>query len=297
MIRNKNSKKIDKLTSGIDAIPTLPAIVGRVMEIIDDPESSAQDLMEVVNTDQAIASKILKIANSAFYGLVRKVGSLYHAVMVLGFDEVRNLVVSMTAFNSFRDLQSDGSFDFRRLWEHSFMCGLAARIIAGNMKISGGELFVAGLLHDIGKPAICMILPEAFDEVVKATGPQQMRTADAEKRILGTTHADVGKILVKKWMMPENIVDAVGFHHQPAKASDRSGFPIVVHLADLLAHLSSVTEYALDDQMKTELFARKTVKLAKSYNINWEKDTVIEHLNTLKAQKEAQSDILSVLFT
>ena len=152
-----NQNQIAVLLAGIDTIPTLPAIVGQVTQTIADPESSARDLMEIIYPDQALTLKILKIANSAFYGRVRETRTLEQALVVLGFDEIRNLVISTALFNNFRRLKVSSSFSMKKFWEHSFVCGLAARIIAKEMKLSEGDLFVAGLIHNIGKLAICFL--------------------------------------------------------------------------------------------------------------------------------------------
>ena len=147
-------KTVSAIVEKIEAMPSLPTVTFQVMEITADPKSSANDLVEIISPDVSLTAKILKIANSPLYGLTREISSLQHALTVLGFKEIRNLVISTVAIENFKDIEQDGKFDIKGFWKHSFCCGLAAKIIATSFMNKGNELFVAGLLHDIGKLVI-----------------------------------------------------------------------------------------------------------------------------------------------
>jgi HD-like signal output (HDOD) protein len=291
------TNKIATLLAGIDTIPTLPAIVGRVTATIACPKSSARDLTEIIAPDQALMLKILKIANSAFYGRVRKVGTLDQALMALGFDEVRNLVVSTAVFNSFRRLKATPLFDPGKFWEHAFVCGLAGRIIAKKSALSDGELFVTGLIHDIGKLAICMVLPQEFAMILELSGNSNLKTSSAELQILGITHAEMGAQLLKRWMLPQDLIDAVGYHHRPAAAPVPTAYPIVTHLADLLAHYVTAKDaldggQSLDGRLTTDIMG-----LARSQGILMDQDTFNKLAEELEGQKEAQAGILEIFLS
>jgi HD-like signal output (HDOD) protein len=291
------TNKIPTLLAGIDTIPTLPAIVGQVTATIACPKSSARDLMEIIAPDQALTLKILKIANSAFYGRVRRVGTLDQALMALGFDEVRNIVVSTAVFNSFRRLRATALFDPGKFWEHAFMCGLAGRIIAKKTDLSDGELFVAGLIHDIGKLAICMVLPQEFDMVIQMSGSSNPETSSAELQILGITHAEIGAQILKRWMLPQDLIEAVGYHHRPAAAPVQTAYPIVTHLADLLAHNPTVMDAPDGGQHGDGWLTTDIIDLARSHGILNGYDTLNKFAEELKAQKEAQVGILEIFLS
>ena len=292
-----NQNQIAVLLAGIDTIPTLPAIVGQVTQTIADPESSARDLMEIIYPDQALTLKILKIANSAFYGRVRETRTLEQALVVLGFDEIRNLVISTALFNNFRRLKVSSSFSMKKFWEHSFVCGLAARIIAKEMKLSEGDLFVAGLIHDIGKLAICMALPRDFSTIVRTAGTCNLRTAPAELEILGITHAEVGLQLSNRWMLPHDLVAAVGYHHRPAKAPVQTAYPLVIHVADLLAHNATAKEASNDNRPPNGLITPDLSDLAQAKGLVMDPDTVNKFTAELEAQIGAQAGILEIFLS
>ncbi len=249
----------------INSFPTLPSIVAQVMQVIADPQSSARDLSEVIIADPAMTAMILKIANSPFFGLPKKVASLQHAIAIIGFSEIRNLVLARSICQSFKTLPKNAKFDMRRFWNHSFLCGLAAKIIAADFKPGNIEFFVAGLIHDIGKLVLYMVHPQEFCRLSmedKMGGPQ-LRVA--EKAAFGFAHDEAGMRLVKRWLLPTTLVAGVGFHHQPYNAKDHPVHALVVHLADLLARLNETKEENIDvSGLRESFFQDDTLVLAQS---------------------------------
>jgi HD-like signal output (HDOD) protein len=291
------SNKIATLLAGVDTIPTLPAIVGQVTKAIANPESSARDLMEIIQPDQALTLKILRIANSAFYGRVREVCTLEQAIMVLGFNEIRNLVISVALFNNFHKLKATPLFVPGKFWEHSFLCGLAARIIAKKIALSGSELFLAGLMHDIGKLAICMLLPEEFSNIVATTGNGSLKTYYPELQTLGTAHDEVGASLFKRWLLPTQLVTAAAYHHRPERAPAQTTYPMIVHLADVLAHHATAMEKPDDNRTRSDLFPQRIVHAAQSRGIIVDQEAVDKFAGELEAQMEAQAGILEIFLS
>jgi putative nucleotidyltransferase with HDIG domain len=218
----------------IDSFPALPTTVSAVMAVTGNPNSSARELMRAILPDQAMCSTILKIANSAFFGLSRKVATIDKAVIVLGFDEIRNVVLGKAIFSSFQKLNKNNKENIALFWEHSFTCGLAAKIIAEDLGLSPSELFVAGLLHDIGKLALLLIFPVAYQLLVELSEPHKFRTAHEEQKLYATSHDQVGMMLLNRWMLPEQLLMAAGYHHQPELAPGLRVYPIIVQMADML---------------------------------------------------------------
>lgn len=294
-----SSKAVSVLINKINSFPTLPTVAIQVVQTTSNPKSSAKDLMDIINPDISLTAKILKIANSPFYGLSREIDSLQHAVTILGFKEIRNLVLSTVVFDSFKNIDENAKFDIKKFWKHSFVCGLAANILAADMKKASNEFFVAGLIHDIGKLVIYIALPNEFFKLVDITGPMKFKfmTFQAEKDVLGITHDEVGMGLLKRWNFPENLRTAVGFHHHPQETEEKSLLTFVVHTADILAH---VCEMPAEDEdgnpLKTETFYPDIIKQAQTFGLKWDGPDLDRFRKTLAESIEKAADTFSLFF-
>ncbi len=224
---------LGKFIRSIDNLPTLPSVVARVNELVENPSSSAADINQAIRQDLALSARILKLVNSSFYGFPRRISSIAHAVVILGFNTVRNVVLSAFVLDSFasRDLP----FGHKTFWIHSLGVGVTASILASRRGISEGEdAFIAGLLHDVGKVVLHQYARADFAEVLKVAGEKDCLMYEAEQEVLGTTHAEVGAMLLEAWHLPERLVKAVGLHHAPADADEHRDLVAAVHLADIL---------------------------------------------------------------
>ena len=289
------------LIAKIQSMPTLPTIALRVIDVTSNPESSSNDLMKIISPDVSLTIKILKIANSPFYGLAREISSLQHALTVLGFSEIRNLVISTVAFESFKHFKNDGKFNISKFWKHSFCCGLAAKLIASELKNKSNELFVAGLVHDIGKLAMYLTFPVEFMAQVEIMSPLKMKyTAfEAEKGVFGMTHDEVGMKLLERWMFPKNLITAVGFHHHPQETDKKSPYPVIIHVADILTHVYEMEEEeggCEDDSFDPELFYDDIVTLSRSYGINWDVSDLSRFQEALAKSIKEESDTMKLFF-
>ena len=294
-----SSHAASTLIARLKSIPTLPTVALRVMEITANPKSSANDLMGIISPDVSLTTKILKIANSPFYGLTREISSLQHAVTVLGFKEIRNLVISTVAFESFKNLEQNSKFDINKFWRHSFYCALAAKAIAVDLKIESSELFVAGLVHDIGKLAMYITFPSEFMMQAEIMNPLKIKyTAfEAEKDVFGMTHDEVGMKLLKKWMFPESLLTAVGYHHRPQEADKKSNFPIIVHVADILTHVYEMQAEAEEGEpFEANLFYGDAIKLSKSFGMDWDVSDLSRFQQTLKESIKQEADTINLFF-
>jgi len=294
-----SSHAASTLIARIKSMPTLPTVALRVLEVTADPDSSANDLMRIISPDVSLTTKILKIANSPFYGLTKEISSLQHAVTVLGFKEIRNLVISTVAFESFKNLKQNGEFNINRFWRHSFYCALAAKIIAVDLKNGSNELFVAGLVHDIGKLAMYITFPNEFKMQIEIMSPLKIKyTAfETEKDIFGMTHDEVGMKLLEKWMFPKSLITAVGFHHRPQEADKKSNFPIIVHVADILTHVYEMQiENEEEDSFESELFYNDAINLSRSFGIDWEISDMSRFQQALEESIKKEADTIKLFF-
>ncbi len=226
----------------VDSLPSLPATVSKVLSVTADPESSVEDLVNAILPDQSMCATILKLANSAFFGMPREVATMDKAVSVLGFNEVHNIVLGKAVFNSFQKISKDNKNFIDAFWTHSFSCGLAAKIIATDLKCSPGEFFIAGLIHDIGKLALLVARPDAYQPVLELSGPDQIRCRQLETEIIGINHEQVGFHLLTRWLFPDSLLCAVGFHHHPAPPPANLLYAVIVQLSDALSLFASVQD-------------------------------------------------------
>jgi len=230
---------LESLLSHITEVPTLPTSVVRVMQMIEDPFCSSSDLAKVIQADPAMAVKVLKLANSSYYGFRQKISNIPQAVTLLGFATLKNTLLAAAVFDMFR-LSSTG-FDLPALWKHSITSAAAAKLIAKRARYPQAEkAFTAALLHDVGKIVMARFLPQALAEIVELVRFEQMGMYDAERKVLGLSHPALGAWVLKRWGLPSPIAEAVEFHHHPTRAQTSFDLAAIVYLANILAHRAGI---------------------------------------------------------
>jgi HD-like signal output (HDOD) protein len=229
--------KLQRFIGKIRDLPTLPQTVLRITELINDPRSSARELAGVISEDQVLTARLLRLVNSAFYGFPQRVTTVTSAVVLLGFDAIRNLLLSTSVLDLFSPKNQAHRCFFESLWAHCLACAVSAKVIGSHLRHDQTEeLFVAGLLHDIGKIVELMYLGEDFARVIAAAGSHGQAFGEAERQIIGCDHASTGQLLARYWNLPMKLIQLIGFHHQPLAAGQWVQEAAVVHLADIFAH-------------------------------------------------------------
>ncbi len=220
----------------ISRLTTLPQIATRVLELVENPRTSASRLGEVIAADQVLTARILKLANSAFYGFPRRISTLNLAIVVLGFNALRDLVLSISVIDQFnRNVKVD--INLEKFWRHAVVVAMGSRMLSRMVRYSvAGEVFVGGLLHDIGYLVLVQYFPNLFDKVLHYAREKQVPFLQAEYSVLGFSHAEVGGWLAEGWNLPEKLVQAIRFHHQPPETLKYREFVWAIHLADLISH-------------------------------------------------------------
>jgi HD-like signal output (HDOD) protein len=225
-------KEIGKISS----IPTLPLVLDRITKLLQNPQTSADEIGRAVTTDQSLSSKVLKLVNSAFYGFPGSISTITHAVVILGFATIKNIVLTASIFDIFKKSENAlGGFNMEKFWLHSIACGAGAKAIA---KFVGScdkeECFIGGLIHDLGKIILCQNLPKEFEAVMQLTTQKDQLFYESEMALFEASHQEIGGILVENWNLPVSLQGAVKFHHTPAMAGSGVTIAGVVHLADIL---------------------------------------------------------------
>ncbi|HOX26416.1 MAG TPA: HDOD domain-containing protein [Candidatus Krumholzibacteria bacterium] len=209
--------QLKNLIMTIRDLPAMPHVASKVLELSSDPDTSAVALQQVIADDQAMTARILKIANSAMYACSRRIKTLSEAIVVLGFNSIRSLVVTSAARNLYATGSARMGLKERLLWEHSIGCGFTCRLLVQKRHPAlAEEAFLAGLMHDIGKLVLNLQLPERFEEIVQIVYNEGREFHETEREILGFDHARVGALLVNKWKLSPLLEDVIGLHHEPA---------------------------------------------------------------------------------
>ena len=229
-----SSKDPQKVIEKIDDLPTLPRTVLQITGLVNDPKSSAKDLARVITDDQVLTVRLLKLVNSSFYGFPQRISTVTGAIVLLGFDAIRNLLLTTSVFDLFANRNRQKKQDQERFWDHSLGCAVGAKVIGNYLRHDKiEELFVSGLLHDIGKIVEMMFLPDEFSKIVAAVNRDNILITTAENNVLGYNHAEVGKLLAEKWNLPVKLVQVIAHHHHPDNAGSFAMEAAIVHLADI----------------------------------------------------------------
>ncbi|MDR3566635.1 MAG: response regulator [Syntrophobacteraceae bacterium] len=230
---------IADVISKIESLPSLPSLYTEIMDEIGSPNGSLARVGEIISKDIGMSAKILQLVNSSFFGLATHVTSPTKAIALLGLETVKSLVLGIKIFSRFS--RSDLSYcSIAGLWDHSVATGYLAKEIARHLKLSQAEIgdsFLAGLVHDIGKLILLDRLPEACSKIVEEASSTGCAMFEAEKKVLGTTHARIGAYLLGIWGFSESIIDGVAFHHCPSECSNEGLSALTaVYLADGRQH-------------------------------------------------------------
>jgi HD-like signal output (HDOD) protein len=266
-----DSKRIKKIAESIIGLPTLPTVVSKMIELVDSPRTSAASLARLISSDQALTAKVLKLANSAYYGFPREISTVNMAIVVLGFNAVKEIGLSLSVFDIFKKTSTAEHFDVSRFWEHSVGCGVASRMLARNYRPAiAGEAFVAGLLHDVGKVILKQYFDSELAEIIRLQKEQTMTLEAAEAAVIETTHAQIGSWLAEKWNLPRIISETILHHHDPWEAVVEQEFIACVSLGDYLCHMSNtgqsgrLTPPTLDTRL-WQLFSSVGVSLDETF--------------------------------
>jgi putative nucleotidyltransferase with HDIG domain len=227
---------LKRLIARVEDLPTLPRTVLRITEMVNDPRASARDLSRIITDDQVLTARLLKLVNSSFYGFPQRVATVTGAIVLIGFDAIRNLLLTTSVFDLFPSRTAKSRRHQEALWDHSLGCAVGAKAIGEVLRHEKlEELFVAGLLHDIGKIVEMARLPDEFARITVRAREGRMLISEAEMEILGCTHAEIGRLLLDRWKLPVKLMNTIAFHHAPLAAGGFALETSIVHLADILA--------------------------------------------------------------
>ena len=233
---------LEKLLAKIDEVSTLPQVLKKILDVTADENAGASDLQDILKADPAITSKLLKVANSAYYGLQQNVVNIKNAIIFLGFKTVKNLAVAASVCDMFKSQDTVGGYSREDLWKHSVVVAICAKTIAQRAGLKSGEdVFTAGIMHDIGIIMEDQYLHDRFLTLLERTDLNEVGFTKAEMEAFGFDHALFGESITIQWKIPSEITKLIAFHHKPRQApEDYQQSATIIYLADVLCNAKKI---------------------------------------------------------
>jgi putative nucleotidyltransferase with HDIG domain len=233
--RNKTNMTALQLVKNCKGLASLPTIYQQLDEAINAESVSNFKISQIINSDPALASKLLQITNSAKYNFPTKVETISHAVAIIGTRELRKLALATSVISLTGNLP-ENNIDYPGFWHHCICCAINARIVASfRREVNIEQYYVAGLLHDIGRLVLMLEIPDLYKTIIDKSSSEQVWLQVVEKETLGFDHSEVGYELLKQWGLPEYLQLAALYHHEPGKAEKHQDIATVIHFSDMIA--------------------------------------------------------------
>jgi HD-like signal output (HDOD) protein len=251
-VKQDRRKKSEIALSNVYNLPAMSSTMLEVSKLLDDPTTNTSSLSKMIGKDQGLSTKILSIANSPLYGLTRKVSTIDFAILIIGYQDIKNIVVALTMVDSFKN-KSDKYLDQKEFWMHSMLSGTACKRVAEDLGFRiGSEAFVAGLLHDLGIPVMHKFFKNEFESLVEEFATSEAPVLDVERKYLGMDHQEIGNFLAIKWHLPEHLTNSILYHHKPSEAPEQDVLTSIVHLVDYMTQKLEIGSFYLDKGLQLD---------------------------------------------
>jgi putative nucleotidyltransferase with HDIG domain len=239
---NIREKVIDLIRNRKTGLATLPVVINNILVTATSEKTSAKDLANFIMNDQAISARVLRLANSAYYNMSKKIDSISRAIVLIGFKEIISLALGTGILSTFSKNGADAPIDMKEFWQHSIGVGFAAgKIAKQRRKIPDESTILMGLLHDIGKIIFCLYFPNEYARVLEKTSNEQTPLYKIEKKDLGLDHAEMASLLMKQWNFPKNLIQPACYHHNPSACPKQQvDMAMMVNLANFICHQSGI---------------------------------------------------------
>lgn len=232
MDRNLMMERAEILVGAVDDLPTIPVVATQVIQMLDNPDVSVEEIADLMLTDQVMTARVMKLINSPVYKPAQEITSLKRALVYLGLRHIRELALTTSVINAFDS--DSGAIELNAFWEHSFGVGMVSKVIARKVGYQDLEkAYISGIIHDLGEVFLSNYLREPFQEVLDKIKSHPIKLVDAEAEMLGTTHCEIGLCIARKWNFPDVYCEVISCHHQPDEATIDPILCAIVNLADL----------------------------------------------------------------
>lgn len=257
--QTQKKERTELIMKRVTNLSPAPRILTEVLDLLKDINTSPQNLAKAISKDQSLVVKILAISNSPFYGLSKRVASIEYAIMILGFNEIRNIVTALSLMESLKN-KSDQYLNQKDFWIHAYITATISKKIADDMGLrQSGDAFIGGLLHDLGISVIHRYLHSDFVSICESvkTG---MKYHEAELTTLGMDHQSIGYLLLKNWNFPDHFCDLVKYHHTPHLNGNLKVIGSIIHFADYMTQRLKLGSFTWDDDLELDHEAASTLQ-------------------------------------
>ncbi|MGV7221997.1 MAG: HDOD domain-containing protein [Nitrospinales bacterium] len=228
-------RALSEIVRGTIKISSLPEVYFRLQKVLNDPQCSFEEIADVISSDVSLSARLMRIVNSSFYNFPTKIDTIKHAISIIGTWQLRDLALSTTIITSFKG-GPEKHINMDSFWKHSITCGITARLIGiHNGEPNSERLFLAGLLHDIGRLILLENLPEEANIIMDRFAKEDRLLSELERETLGFDHSDVGAALMEHWNLPKSLTEVIEYHHKPLEAPNHGYEASIIHLADIFA--------------------------------------------------------------
>lgn len=249
-------------------LPSLPSVTMEIISIIDNPDTDIQTLSKIIAKDQVLASKVLKVANSPFYSYPRVISTIDFAIKILGFDTLKEVVISISFINYFRNYKSN-LIDFQKFWKHSIISSIICRELAKSIKYKiSGEAFVSGLIQDIGIFIMSQFFQNEFKLLVEKINNENVDFLEAEKELYGFTHGEIGSWLLERWNFPAQLIEAVLGHHKPQISKINPVLTTLSYYTEYLNYNSDYIKYNFEKELHFSFDYLNTIQIKDLNTLN-----------------------------
>jgi len=225
-------EKAEQLVGAVEELPTIPVVATQVLQLLDQPDVSVEEVADLMLTDQVMTARVMKMLNSPVYKPGHEISSLKRALVYLGLRHIREVALTTSFINAFED--QDGAINVTAFWEHSFGVGMVSKVIAEKVGYRDLEkAYIAGIIHDLGEVFLGHFMAREFQRVLEYTRQKAVKLVDAEAEMLGTTHSEIGLVMARKWNFPDPYCEVISYHHTPAEATIDPVLCAIVNLSDL----------------------------------------------------------------
>ncbi len=276
----------------IENLPTLSVITTRLLELLKKPSVSMNEISKLMEHDLSITAKVLRVANSPYYGFRQRIDTLKMALVVLGVNETSNIILGFSMFDSFNKSEANAHFDINKFWEHSAITAYISQYFGKKLGIRfHGEEFTAGLMHDIGKLITAQYFPSEINNIFNFFNNNDVELYEAEERTFGITHMQMGFWLANKWKLPQQLSDVIFFHHHSEKAKTNKILVAVVSLSDSFAKLFDSNQENKENVLKL-IYKSSAWNILEPYLIKFE---VVEFIKELETNVDSVKEFLATL--
>jgi putative nucleotidyltransferase with HDIG domain len=280
---SEKKERVNKILSGVKNLPSIPIVMMEVLNMISNERTNATDLGRVISQDQGLVAKILSVANSPFYGLPRRVSTIEFAIVILGFEQIKNIVIALKMLDAFKDVSNE-YFDPMAYWKHSIVTAAIARKLSDDLGYHlSGEAFIAGLLHDLGLPVIVKYFTKEFYQLMQIENLSEKDQLQLETEIIGANHAEIGANLCERWNLPESLIFSILYHHKPSEANKFEQLCAITHLSDYISKKYLAGIAIFDDGTKLD---EKVIEILKLGDINFLERMIEKYKPAVEELKE-----------